>query len=452
MVIQTGDNKFGVARWIVDPTAGLGTHTTITSALASASSGQTIALRPATYTENFTWPAGINIVAYTADAFTPNVTIVGNITCTDAGSRSISGVRLQTNAAALLTVSGSAATVVNLNNCYLNCTNNTGITFSSSSGSAQININNCKGDLGTTGIGLFSDSSAGSLVILNSDFSNSGNSDTASTVSSGALYIRFSTIAFPITTSGTAAQIQAYSCNFIMPTNVTSLTHGTTSSDNIAVKCAFSGGTSSAISVSVNASLLLSECEVSSSNAAAIAGAGTVVYGILSFTGSGNAITTTTQTELITRYGAMLSGIQPAFSAYLAATVTNKTGNGASYVLGTDALTEIYDQGADFNTNGTFTAPYTGKYQLSGGVLVTGCTAATNNNFILTTSNRSYISQNARAASAANINAYINVLADMDAADTATVGTVVVGEAGDTDDIFGDATINYTYFNGRLAN
>src|SRR5690242_8473255 len=111
-------NTFTTAKWIVSATASDGTHTTIGAALTSASSGDTIFIRPGTYTENLTLKAGVNLTAYTCDALTPNVTISGTCTFTAAGTVSISGIRLQTNSAALLAVTGSAASIVNLDNCY----------------------------------------------------------------------------------------------------------------------------------------------------------------------------------------------------------------------------------------------------------------------------------------------------------------------------------------------
>jgi len=90
--ISTG--TFCEAKWVVDPTAGQGTHTTIASAITSASSGDTIFIRPGTYTENLTLKAGVNLAAFNGDQNTPNVTIIGNNTLTTAGTVSISNIRL----------------------------------------------------------------------------------------------------------------------------------------------------------------------------------------------------------------------------------------------------------------------------------------------------------------------------------------------------------------------
>lgn len=142
---------------------------------------------------------------------------------------------------------------------------------------------------------------------------------------------------------------------------------------------------------------------------------------------------------------------QPAFLAYLATDDTNKTGTGTIFTLGSaTALTEVFDQNNDFNTNGTFTAPVTGKYILSTGITVKGTTVATIFVLSIVTSNRTYQVQYTRAASSINMTPSMTIIADMDASDTATATIAVFGEAGDTDDIGGSAN-PITYFSGYLA-
>jgi hypothetical protein len=144
--------------------------------------------------------------------------------------------------------------------------------------------------------------------------------------------------------------------------------------------------------------------------------------------------------------------LQSAFSAYLNATALNKTGNGGGYKLGDDALTEIFDQNSDFNVNGTFTAPITGRYRISGLAVGTGCTIATKIVGALTTSNRFYQTEgNLRPASNNDIGINFSFLVDMDAADTATYAIVITGEAGNTVDIAGNATNVYTGIQGNLV-
>lgn len=140
--------------------------------------------------------------------------------------------------------------------------------------------------------------------------------------------------------------------------------------------------------------------------------------------------------------------LQPAFFAYLAATALNKTGNGTAYTLGTDALTEVYDQNSDFNTNGTFTAPVTGIYDLRAQVTVTGATIATTFVISIVTTLRTYIKTFIKAAGSQDESVDISVLAAMTATNTATVTIAVTGEGADTDDILGAATAQ-TFFCGH---
>ncbi len=446
-------NNYGPAKFIVDgTTVANGTHSTIAAALTSASSGDTVFIRPGTYVENLTLKAGVNLTAYSCDSSlnaTAHVIISGTCTLTTAGSVTISGIQLQTNSAAILAVTGTLASIVNLNNCYLNCTNATGITFSSSSASAVINIYNCNGDIGTTGISLFTHSSAGVLRINNSGIGNTGNSTTASTCSAGFISFNYSIIAFPISYSSPSV-----SAGFVMnqfygsATNTTSLTTSGTGTVTC-VKNFFATGTASAISVGAGTTVSLLENVIDSSNTNVVTGAGTVVYTSNDFPNSSSTINTTTQTARYVVNGIERSTKQPAFLAYLASTASNKTGNATVYTLGTDALTEVFDQNGDFNTNGTFTAPLTGRYLLSAGVFFTGCTIAQIFRVQIVTTARTYVAQQAHPAYSGDQCPTLTVVADMTAGNTATVACTVFGEAGDTVDISGSANAS-TFFSGYL--
>ncbi len=287
------------AKFIVssEGTSGTGANfTNITAAIASAQGTgvkSTIFIMPGltgTYTENFILPANINLCSFNCDAFTANVTIVGKITCTDAGSRSISGIRLQTNSDFFLAVTGNLATVVNLTNCYLNCTNNTGISFTSSSGSSGLNIMYCQGNIGTTGIGIFAYSSSGISRIYYSDFENTGGSSTASTISAGSITIRKSVVFNPITTSGTAS----FACDYFgintATQNVTSFTSGGSSISSITYS-RFISGTAPAISLTNSVALVNSDLH--SSNTNAISGNATLTCSPIAFIGGSKGIQST---------------------------------------------------------------------------------------------------------------------------------------------------------------
>lgn len=294
-----------VAKWIVNPVANAGGNSsTIQNAINQAVSGETIFVMPGTYTENLTLKPGVNITAFNGDQQTPTVTIVGNATLSQAGTVSISNIRLQTNSAAVLTVSGSVASIVNLNNCYLNCTNNTGITFSSSSASAAININFCMGNITTTGIALFAHSSAGSMQLFNSIFFNSGSSTTASTQSDGSLLIRQSIISNPITTSGSSAGLQVSSSTLISNNVITLNLNSTSAGGHVVNFSGLSSGTAASISIGAGATAILANLFINSSNATSvITGAGSVSFSGLTFGNTGRIVDTTTQTQAGTLQG-----------------------------------------------------------------------------------------------------------------------------------------------------
>jgi hypothetical protein len=289
-----------VARYIVSAggAADGANFTTIATAYAAAvavGAPQTVFVQPGSYTENITLTPGIDITAFGCDNSlngTGNVKILGTLTLTTAGSVTISGIQLQTNSAALLAVTGSAASIVNLNNCYLNCTNNTGITYSSSNAASAINIEYCHGNIGTTGISLFTASSTGMLSINYSKITNTGSSTTASTISSGNLNVNWTAFNIPITTSSTGT-IACLFCNVDnAATNTTSLTLG---GGSINVENSYiSSGTASAINISAVASNVLNNV-ISSSNTNAITGSGTIGYSGLSFIGGSTTINVTTQ-------------------------------------------------------------------------------------------------------------------------------------------------------------
>lgn len=313
-------NNYGSAKFIVDASAANGTHTTIASALTSASSGDTIFIRPGTYTENLTLKAGVNLSAYNCDAFN-NVIISGNATLSTAGTVNISGIRLQTNSAALITVSGSVASILNLTNCYLNCTNNSGITFSSSSSSARIHIYNSQGDLGTTGIALFSVTSAGELRFVNSSFTNTGGSSTANTVSSGTFSSLYSNLSNPVTSSSTGSVVQFCSTIDTTAQNVTALTVGG-SGNHSATYTSYASGSASTISISTSINTVF--ISVVSSNTNAITGAGILVNGGVSLPGTSQLINTTTQTARVFLAGGIsFNGGTNVLSNYTEGTFTS---------------------------------------------------------------------------------------------------------------------------------
>lgn len=160
----------------------------------------------------------------------------------------------------------------------------------------------------------------------------------------------------------------------------------------------------------------------------------------------------TTNVMSVASSGEINYPLQPSFLAYLSSIQNNKTGNGAVYTIGTDALTEVFDQNSDFNINGTFTAPVTGRYHLNSQIYFVGFSLLCYILVDITTSNRSYNSQRSRLSNSTWGDSVLSsCIADMDAGDTATVACSVTGEVGDTIDISGHATNALTYFSGSLV-
>jgi len=447
-ITANGANDLHTALYIVSSAGTTGTganFTTISAAIAAAQGSginSTIFIMPGnsgTYTENFTLPANINLVGHNGDQTTPNVTIIGTITCTSAGSRAISNLRLQTNSAALLAVTGNAATVVNLNNCYLNCTNNTGITFSSSSGSSQINLLQCAGNLGTTGIGLFTHTSSGTMFNYNSRYLNSGASTTASTCSAGGLSFNNSEMNSPVTMSSTSASTWQYSNFVTSPQNVTSVTLNGAS--HSCKWCRFESGSASAISIGSSVTEI-ELCTISSSNTNAITGAGTLSYADLIFLGTSSTMNVTTQVGLVSQAGIVRNSKQPSFLATANAQAA-VTGDSTNYTI--LYANEIFDQNSNFSSP-TFTAPFTGRYQFNVTTALTGLGVANvSGNVFLVATSRTVILNSFNWGNVMNSSNVArvcgSVLLDMTAGDTCIVtvtlngGAKVVGIGG-TDTTF----------------
>lgn len=260
----------------------------------SSANPANIYIKPKTgaYVENITLVDGINLIG-----FGKSTVIQGKITMSTAGTASINGLRLQTNSDFALAVTGSAATILNVNNCNITCSNNTGISYTSSSASSQLNLYQCTGNLSTTGIGIFSASGAGELAIFFSRFLNTGGSTTASTSSAGVVRTKDATFNSPVSFTGTSSLNMNYTRFSTDATNSTCLTYNSsgTATTNF---CIFGSGTATAV-VCTSGTITLQNCSVNSTNAAAISGAGTVRSANLSFLNTSSTISATTQTPLV---------------------------------------------------------------------------------------------------------------------------------------------------------
>lgn len=314
MTQQLSTNTFGCAKWIVSADPTQGTHTTISSAIASASSGDTIFIRPGTYTEDPTLKAGVNLTAYVcnsaaADGSSPSnlpTTIInGKLTASYTGIVAISGIMLQTNNDFLLVMSGSTTTDLEIFDCFIFALNHTAISMTTTVG--KLNIYRTNGQLGTTGISYISQTS-GTINLYYSTFLNEiGHSTTASTTT-GVLTLIYTVFINPITVDTGGVLIAIYS-QFFDAGNVTILTLGGAAS--VIERCSVASGSASAISISTSATV--AGCRIASSNTNAITGSGTLIYGDLIFTGTSSLINTSTQTPLPFNPGSIVTGSNLTF-------------------------------------------------------------------------------------------------------------------------------------------
>lgn len=280
-------NPMSSSRWIVDPLGFNGTHTTIASAITSASSGDTIFLLPGTFTENITLKAGVNIAAYNCDAQRPNVTISGTLSIS-SGVVSISGVNLSSNGAAVVAASGTG--LLKFYACNFSIATNTGITSSSTQ---SIYLFDCTGTVNNTNCFAIT---AGSIYFVNSYFVYGGGTLTNSTATNNSnIYSYFSQIGFPLETANTAI-IEIFNSNLIMTGNTTALTVNGTGQTHC-FGCLIESNNAAAITVGAGVGFNLYTCVINSSAANVITGTGTLFYGDLVFKGN-SGVTVTTQTPL----------------------------------------------------------------------------------------------------------------------------------------------------------
>lgn len=304
---RVGDNNFGVADFIVDG-GGLSrgaTHTTIAAALASASSGDSIFIRPGTYTENLTMKAGVNMTGFQCDSG-GQVTIVGKLSCSYSGSVTLTGLSLHTNGAFAIELTGANATLLTLDSCSIYADDATAIS-STGSGGASVAITNCAMFTSTTGVAYFAFTN-GTLYIRETISSNAGASTTANTFSGTQLTLRTSYLGLPLTTSGTS-NLVLFDTEFESgATNSTSLTHGSTGSICRADYCNFRSGTATPISIGAGATLTTNNISAHHTNATAVTGAGTIVLNSLEQTNTVGAVSSTGVTEKVVRMGGINFG------------------------------------------------------------------------------------------------------------------------------------------------
>lgn len=168
--------------------------------------------------------------------------------------------------------------------------------------------------------------------------------------------------------------------------------------------------------------------------------------GIVKYDGTSLVTSTTAKIDASNR---MTNTSQPCFAYYCNAPVTNVSGDGTNYTC--LFQTQLFDQGSNFSSNTTFTAPVTGKYQFNLSVLTQNNLATHNPNFrLVINGSTNYVFGNYGGSFVANFLLTGSIVVAMNATDTATVvlqtsnGTKTVG-------VYGAAGDPRTIFSGFLV-
>jgi len=131
--------------------------------------------------------------------------------------------------------------------------------------------------------------------------------------------------------------------------------------------------------------------------------------------GLGSALGTTTHMAF-DEAGHITKPLQPAFCA----TITGETRSSQDSVTDSKYATEIFDNNADYNnSNYTFTAPVTGRYQFNVTIGIAGISQGNDVYVRLDTSNRDMDTRIKCGADVDHLS--LSMLVDMDASDTAKV-------------------------------
>lgn len=292
---QLSTNTFTTAKWIVSSKSSDGTHTTIASAITSASSGDTIFIRPGTYTENITLKAGVNltgfgsdgVISYANNASTPNVIILGTVTASYSGSVTLANLQLQTNSAAALATSGSNTSSLILNGCSVSAVNNTGMTFNAVNFSTT--FYNCS--FTSTSTQLLFAVTTGPIVFQSCLFDLSATSSSSTIAISTVDFDNCSMEGLSITTSSTG-NVGVYN-SFWMYAGQTLLTTAGTGTSSI-LNSYLASTSAACVSIGSGSLANITNSTISSAAANVFTGAGTLSYGGLVFTSS-SGISVTTQ-------------------------------------------------------------------------------------------------------------------------------------------------------------
>jgi hypothetical protein len=334
-LVYTGDNNWGQpGKWYVHPTPGLGTHTTLTLALASASNGDTIYMAPGfTYTESPTISISVEISSFDRSTLStgPYFAIIsGTLTFGGSATTGVSNLTITNNSATPIVC--NAGGTVSFENCYISTSTGLGV-------SGAGNVFNFNNSTISTGGQIFAFTSGTNTFTYSTLITSL---PSASTQSNGSLIMTYCNTQSPITTSGIATLKVEYCAQDKTSNNAIFLTCNGTGTSFISDSY-INSGTAAAISIGAGATLTVSNCTLNSTNANPITGAGTLIYAGVNQIGTVGVFNTTT-TTLKTISGGYYQGINTATSppaGSIGESISSSVARASATVINNNSATTI---------------------------------------------------------------------------------------------------------------
>lgn len=289
-------SPFQFAQLVVNPIAGLGTHTTITAALAAASAGDVIYIAQGTYAENITLKNEVDLCSWGTNGMfsvqggpsAANVIIQGTTTAAYTGSVNLYGVQLKSNGSSALLMSGSNSCQLSLVSSSIFADNGTGFTLNNIS--SVLNFYGCTFQSSSTN-NLFTVTASSGVDVENCVISLNGSSIPSTVASGRVLFNACDMQGLNVTTSsGGGVLINASYWQYGGQNLLT--TSGTGTSEIINSYCRSDNAI--VFTVGSGTTLNIANSQILGTSSACITGAGTVNYSGISFL-SNKIITATTQ-------------------------------------------------------------------------------------------------------------------------------------------------------------
>lgn len=297
-----GYRDYSTAKGKIVDSTGHGDFTTIQAAINASSSGQTIFVRPGTYTENPNITiSNLVITAYSGDGtnydgLDNSVVIKGKVNASTNVVGYFSGIKFTSNSDYMVEITGAAAVDFYFKDCYFDSATNSYFHYTGSAG-GRIFFYDCSANLANTGIAYFvvAGSSTPAVHIYNSNFLNLSNSVTASTFTSATEIVIYNSNFANAINCASSSSVTIYNSSITTPTSGVALFVLSSTATLTCSNCFLSSGNNAILSAGAGTAATLTECTASSSAANVFTGAGTVNYSGVTF--SGGSSTTNASTE-----------------------------------------------------------------------------------------------------------------------------------------------------------